>query len=502
MTKVQNLSRSFTSIIFFLELKSEYLCQIKVSLVCMSLLKRLLRPSLEFRRVSLKTFKWWAFLALFPMLASAETKEFKLENGLKIVVQEDHRSPVVVSQVWYRAGSLDEVNGKTGVAHVLEHMMFKGTKEIKAGQFSRLVAAAGGKENAFTSQDYTTYFQQLEKSQLPLSIKLEADRMVNLNLTDEEFAKEIKVVMEERRWRTEDKPQSKVNEQFKSTIYHVHPYSRPIVGWMNDLENMTAEDAREWYKKWYAPNNATLVVVGDVKAEEVLKLAKQYFGPLKARSLPDRKPQVEPAQTGERRVVVKAQAKLPYVLLGFHVPPLNDADKDVDPYALEILAGVLNGNASARLNQNLVRQSQIAVDVDAGYDMIQRGRETIFVLDGTPSEGKTAAELEAAILQEIEKIKTSGITEEELLRVKAQVIAADVYQRDSMFYQAMQIGQLETTGFSWKILQSYPAKLQAVTAEQVQAVAKKYFVKDNMTVATLDPQPITDTAPKGKPHVH
>jgi zinc protease len=271
---------------------------------------------------------------------------------------------------------------------------------------------------------------------------------------------------------------------------------------MNDLENMTAEDAREWYKKWYAPNNATLVVVGDVKAEEVLKLAKQYFGPLKARTLPDRKPQVEPAQTGERRVEVKAQAKLPYVLMGFHVPPLNDADKDVDPYALEILAGVLNGNASARLNQNLVRQSQIAVDVDAGYDMIQRGRETIFVLDGTPSEGKTAAELEAAILQEIEKIKTSGITEEELLRVKAQVIAADVYQRDSMFYQAMQIGQLETTGYSWKTLQSYPAKLQAVTAEQVQAVAKKYFVKDNMTVATLDPQPITDTAPKGKPHVH
>lgn len=446
--------------------------------------------------------KWLVLLALLPVMASAETKEFKLENGLKIVVQEDHRSPVVVSQVWYRAGSLDEVNGKTGVAHVLEHMMFKGTKEIKAGQFSRLVAAAGGKENAFTSQDYTTYFQQLEKSQLPLSIKLEADRMVNLNLTDEEFAKEIKVVMEERRWRTEDKPQSKVSEQFNSTIYHVHPYSRPIVGWMNDLENMTAEDAREWYKKWYAPNNATLVVVGDVKAEDVLKLAKQYFGPLKSRALPDRKPQIEPAQTGERRVVVKAQAKLPYVLIGFHVPPLNDADKDVEPYALEILAGVLNGNASARLNQNLVRQSQIAVDVDAGYDMIQRGRETTFVLDGTPSEGKTAAELEAAILQEVEKIKTSGITEEELLRVKAQVIAADVYQRDSMFYQAMQIGQLETTGFSWKVLESYPAKLQAVTAEQVQEVAKKYFVKDNMTVATLDPQPITDTAPKGKPHVH
>lgn len=458
------------------------------------------------RMFKLKSLRWSIVASLcFSSLAmSAEVQEFKLDNGLKIVVQEDHRAPVVVSQVWYRAGALDEVNGKTGVAHVLEHMMFKGTKAVPAGKFSRLIAAAGGKENAFTAQDQTTYYQQLEKSNLPLSIKLEADRMANLNLTDEEFAKEIKVVMEERRWRTEDKPQSKVNEQFNSTIYHVHPYGRPVVGWMNDLENMTAADAREWYNTWYAPNNATLVVVGDVNAQDVLKLAKQYFGPLKPHALPARKPQVEPEQKGERRVVVKAQAKLPYVLMGFHVPSLQDADKDVDPYALEILAGVLNGNASARLNQNLVRQSQIAIDVDAGYDMVQRGRQSIFVLDGTPSEGKSVAELEAALLNEVEKIKTGGVTEEELQRVKAQVIAADVYQRDSMFYQAMQIGNLETAGFSWRILKDYPAKLQAVTAEQVQLVAQKYFNKDNLTVATLDPQPIdpNDNTPKGKPHVH
>ena len=458
------------------------------------------------RMFKLRSLSWGMLASLFfsSLAMSAEVQEFKLDNGLKIVVQEDHRAPVVVSQVWYRAGALDEVNGKTGVAHVLEHMMFKGTKAVPAGKFSRLIAAAGGTENAFTAQDQTTYYQQLEKSNLPLSIKLEADRMANLNLTDEEFAKEIKVVMEERRWRTEDKPQSKVNEQFNSTIYHVHPYGRPVVGWMNDLENMTAADAREWYNTWYAPNNATLVVVGDVNAQDVLKLAKQYFGPLKPHALPARKPQVEPEQKGERRVVVKAQAKLPYVLMGFHVPSLQDADKDVDPYALEILAGVLNGNASARLNQNLVRQSQIAIDVDAGYDMVQRGRQSIFVLDGTPSEGRSVAELEAAILNEVEKIKTGGVTEEELQRVKAQVIAADVYQRDSMFYQAMQIGNLETAGFSWRILKDYPAKLQAVTAEQVQLVAKKYFNKDNLTVATLDPQPIdpNDNTPKGKPHVH
>jgi zinc protease len=382
-------------------------------------------------------------------------------------------------------------------------MMFKGTKQVPAGQFSRMIAAAGGKENAFTSTDYTCYFQQLEKSHLPLSFKLEADRMANLQLTDEEFAKEIKVVMEERRWRTDDKPQSKVNEAFQGALYRAHPYSRPVIGFMNDLENMTAEDAREWYRNWYAPNNATLVVVGDVKAEEVYKLAKQQFGKLKPKVLPVRKPQVEPAQLGERRVVVKAPAKLPYLLMGYHVPPLVTPQTDWEPYALEVLAGVLSGNPAARLNQRLVRESQLAIDASAGYDLMSRGRQSLFALDATPSEGKTVAELEAALLQQIEDIKVSGVTTEELDRVKAGVIAADVYKRDSMFYQGMQIGTIETIGFSWKLLEDYPNKLRAVTPEQVQAVAKKYLLKDNLTIATLDPQPIDPNAkPQGKPHVH
>ncbi len=444
-------------------------------------------------------------LLVLPLTAFADAaiQEFKLDNGLKLIVQEDHRSPVVVSQVWYRAGSLDEVNGKTGVAHVLEHMMFKGTKQVPAGQFSRLIAAAGGKENAFTSTDYTCYFQQLEKSHLPLAFKLEADRMANLQLTDEEFAKEIKVVMEERRWRTDDKPQSKVNEAFQGALYRAHPYARPVIGFMNDLENMTAADAREWYHNWYAPNNATLVVVGDVKAEEVYKLAKQHFGKLKPKVLPARKPQVEPEQFGERRVVVKAPAKLPYLLMGYHVPPLIDPQTDWEPYALEVLAGVLSGNPAARLNQRLVRESQLAIDASAGYDLMARGRQSVFALDATPSEGKTVAELEAALLQQVENIKTSGVTTEELERVKAGVIAADVYKRDSMFYQGMQIGTIETIGFSWRLLDDYPNKLRAVTPEQVQAVARKYLLKDNLTIATLDPQPIDPNAkPQGKPHVH
>lgn len=443
-------------------------------------------------------------LALLPAAAYADIQEFKLDNGLKIVVQEDHRSPVVVSQVWYRAGSLDEFNGTTGVAHVLEHMMFKGTKQVPAGQFSRLVAAAGGKENAFTATDHTVYFQQLEKSKLELSMKLEADRMANLQLTAAEFAKEIKVVMEERRWRTEDKPQSLVYEQFQAVAYQAHPYGRPVIGWMNDLEQMTVEDARAWYKRWYEPNNATLVVVGDVSPKEVLKLAKKYFGPLKAHALPVRKVQTEPEQHGERRVTVKAPAKLPYLLMGYHAPVLRDPEHDWEPYALEILSGVLDGNASARLNQDLVRRDRIAIDVSTGYDMVQRGGVSLFLMDGTPSEGTSVGDLETAILGEIEQLKENGVTEEELQRVKAQVIAADVYQRDSMFYQAMKIGNLETAGLSWRLLKDYPARLQAVTAEQVQAVARKYLTTDNLTVATLDPQPIDENAPKHKemPHGH
>ncbi|HQR50607.1 MAG TPA: pitrilysin family protein [Methylophilaceae bacterium] len=422
---------------------------------------------------------------------------------MKIVVQEDHRSPVVVSQVWYRAGSIDEFNGTTGVAHVLEHMMFKGTRKVPAGQFSRIVAAAGGRENAFTSRDYTVYFQQLEKSRLELSMKLEADRMANLNMSDAEFAKEIQVVMEERRWRTDDKPQAQVGEQLMSATFQTHPYGRPVIGWMNDLEHMKAQDARDWYKRWYAPNNATLVVVGDVDPKQVFRLAQKYFGPLKAQKLPERKPQAEPEQRGERRLVVKAPAKLPYLAMAYHAPSLRDTKNDWEPYALEILAGVLDGNAASRLNRDLVRRDRIAVDVSVGYDAVNRG-PALFEFDGTPSEGTSVQDLEIAIRGQIEQLKQDGISEEELQRVKAQVIAADVYQRDSMFYQAMQIGMLEGTGLSWRDLDDYPRRLQAVTAEQVQAAARKYLVDDTLTVAVLDPQPIDENAPKHKevPHGH
>jgi zinc protease len=438
---------------------------------------------------------------------AAEVVQTTLKNGLKLIVQEDHRAPVVVSQVWYRAGSLDEVNGKTGVAHVLEHMMFKGTPSVPAGQFSRQVAAAGGKENAFTSKDYTCYFQQLEKSRLPLSFRLEADRMANLQITDAEFAKEIEVVKEERRWRTEDKPQSRVSEQFDSSVFRAHPYGRPVVGFMNDLDNMTAADAREWYNTWYTPNNVTVVVVGDVKAAEVLKLAEETFGKLAARPLPARKPQVEPVQLGERRAIVKAPAKLPYFTMGFHAPAMKNgpaySEQDWEPYALEVLSSVLSGNGSSRLNQKLVREQAIALDIDSGYDGTNRGQASTFEIAASPSEGVALEDLQTAIWAVVDEVKNKGVTAAELHRVKAAVIAADVYKRDSMFYQAMQIGQLETMAYPLSLLEKNAARIEAVTSEQVQAVAKKYLVPDQLTLVTLDPQAMDpDAKPAGRPHQH
>jgi zinc protease len=442
-------------------------------------------------------------VALVSLISSGAfaSNEYSLGNGLKLVVKEDHRSPVVISQIWYKAGSIDELNGATGVAHVLEHMMFKGTKKVPGGEFSRRIAAAGGRENAFTSRDYTAYFQQLQKSRLPLAMELESDRMRNLVLTEDEFAKEIKVVMEERRLRTDDQPRALVHEKMTATAYQSHPYRRPVIGWMNDLENMNVSDAKEWYDRWYAPNNAVLVVVGDVNPKEVFILAQKYYGQIKSRPqlpLDKRKPQTEPLQVGIKRITVKAPARLPYLAMGYHAPVLRNPATDWEPYALEMLAGVMDGNESARLNKELVRERRIASSAGAGYDSTARG-PGMFYLDGTPSEGRTVADLEAALRGEVEKLVRDGVTEEELARVKAQVVAGHVFQLDSMAYQAMQIGQLESIGLSYRDVDTMLKKLQAVTAEQVRDVAKKYLKDDSLTVAILDPQPLEQKAPFAAP---
>jgi zinc protease len=429
--------------------------------------------------------------------AFANPHEYLLDNGLKLIVKEDHRSPVVVTQIWYKAGSIDEVNGVSGVAHVLEHMMFKGTKKVPDDEFSKKIAAVGGRENAFTSYDYTAYYQQLHKRSLPMAMELEADRMRNLILTKEEFVKEIKVVMEERRLRTDDQARSLVYEKMMAIAFQAHPYRNPIIGWMNDLENMRVEDTQEWYDHWYAPNNATLVVVGDVESNEVFKLAQKNYGAIQKRSLlpiDARKPQTEPLQVGTKRIVVKAPAELPYLIMGYHAPAIQNVTSDWEPYALEILESVLDGHASARLNKSLVRENQIANSASAGYSAVARG-PSIFFLSAVPRAGKTVAELEQALRGEIEKIIEHGITEEELTRVKAQVVASHIYQRDSTFSQAMQIGRLESVGLSYRDIDVILEKLKAVTTAQVRDVAKKYLNDDSLTVAILDPQPLEQKLP-------
>ena len=419
---------------------------------------------------------------------SADTHEYRLSNGLKLIVREDHRAPTVAHMVWYRAGSMDEVNGKTGVAHVLEHMMFKGTEKVKTGEFSRLVAAVGGRENAFTSRDYTAYFQQVEKSKLDTVIQLEADRMSNLNFDDAEFLKEIQVVMEERRLRTEDNPSSLLNEAFMATAYMSSPYRHPVVGWMNDLQNMKAADARDWYRSWYAPNNATVVISGDVDPKQVLKTVEKYYGAVDAHELPVRKPQIEPLQKGIKQIQVKAPADNAQLTMGWKVPKLEPGKlDDVEPYALELLTGVLDGYDNARLNRTLVKQEKVVNDVGVGYDMISRGPE-LFLISATMAKGKTVAQAQASIRKALEELKQKGILESELKRIKVRILSDQIYKRDSIFGQAMEIGSTEMAGFSWKDIDYMLQKMQTITPEQVQSVAKKYLIDEGLTIATLDPQ--------------
>lgn len=442
-----------------------------------------------------KIFLAWLLMCLsLAAFAQDDTHEFTLKNGKKVIVKEDHRAPTVAHMVWYKLGAMDETNGTTGVAHALEHMMFKGTKNLKSGEFSARVAALGGRENAFTSKDYTAYFQQIEKSKLDAVMALEGERMVNLKFNKDEFAKEIRVVMEERRWRTEDQPIPKLYETLNSVAFAAHPYRNPIIGWMDDLEHMTVDDAKAWYERWYAPNNATLIVVGDVDAKQVRQLAEKHFGKFRRKPQPVTKPQNEPPQFGMKRAIVKAPAENPYVSLAFKVPPLRDVEKDADAYALEVLAAVLDGYDNARLNAKLVRTDRVANTAGAGYSSYARG-PALFVLDGTPASGVTTQQLEAYLRAEVERIAKEGVSEQELKRVKTQLIAEEIYKRDSIFGQAMEIGVMEMSGISHKQLYRILEKLGSVTAEQVQAVAAKYFGDDSLTVATLVPLPLSEKKP-------
>lgn len=412
--------------------------------------------------------------------------ETTFSNGMKVIVKEDHRAPVVISQVWYKVGSAQEHSGITGVSHVLEHMMFKGTKKYPSGVFTSMVAEIGARDNAFTGRDYTAYYQLMGKENLELSFELESDRMLNLILSEQDFKSELEVVKEERRLRTDDNPNARVYEQLFATAFLNNPYHHPIIGWMNDLDNMQLDDLATWYQRWYTPNNATLVVVGDVDPMQVFALAQQYFAGLPSREIIASKPRIEHPQTGSRRVTVKAVAKLPYMMMGYKVPSLATAEKDWEPYALAVLGGVLDGGRSARLSKRLVREKELVSGAGAGYNMFAR-YPTLFLFDATPTEEHSIEEAERALYAEIKDLQQNIVEDKELKRVKAQVIASEVYQQDSIQRQATVIGSLETVGLGWQLMGEYRKRINAVTAEQVREVAQKYLHEDGLTVALLKP---------------
>jgi zinc protease len=422
--------------------------------------------------------KWTSLVlvvGLFSQVANASVFEGRLENGMKVLVKTDHRAPVVVSQVWYKVGSSYEPQGITGISHMLEHMMFKGTDKLKPGEFSRIIARLGGSENAFTGKDYTAYFQTLEKSKLAQALELEADRMRFLKLDEAEFKPEQQVVAEERRMRVEDKPSSKFFEQFLSKAYPSGPYHHPVIGWMQDIQAYQLADLQAWYQQWYAPNNATLVVAGDVEPKAVMQLAAQYFGALKPSPIPDAPVQkVGDARPQLKDFAHKDNTDSPTLLIGYPVPSLNTASNPREAYALEVLAEILDGGDSARLPSRLVREQAVASSAGAGYSLYDR-LSSLFFFEVSPSQGQDLVAAQNALEAEINRVKTQPVTAAELARVKAQIEAAKVYEKDSLFYQAMQLGQLETVGLGWQSYQAYVDQVLSVTPEEILAVANKYL---------------------------
>jgi zinc protease len=413
-----------------------------------------------------------------------DVREHVLDNGLKVLLLEEHKAPVAVFQIWYKVGSVDEPYDKAGLSHILEHMMFKGTEKNGPKTFSRTVQKYGGSDNAFTSHDYTAYFQTFASDYIGLSLELESDRMKNLLLTDESFQSERAVVAEERRMRYDNDPESALSELLQAATFKLHPYRWPIIGWMETIENWKLGDLQNHYKTYYVPNNATIVMVGDFDADAMLGEIDRYFGKIPRGPEPKHSVLVEPEQSGERRVFLKKEAQLPTIYMSYHAPTLTHPDT----FALDVLEVVLSGGKSARLYKSLVYGKQIAQYAGAGYYSVSRYPET-FTFSAGVMPDKTVEEVEAAIYEEIERIKTEPVGDREMKKALNQIESSYIMGQDSNFYRAMLIGRYETVA-SWKYLASYLDGIRAVTPEDVMRVANEYLVEENRTVGILQPLPI------------
>ncbi len=426
------------------------------------------------------------FFSIFvvrPGLA-VEPREFVLANGMKVLLIEVPKAPVATVQIWYKVGSRNEVMGRAGLSHMLEHMMFKGTTKYPKGAFSRLIRKNGGMDNAFTSQDFTAYFENLAADRVELALELEADRMQGLQFDMNELKTEREVVKEERRLRTEDDPQGALVEALFAQAFLSHPYHWPVIGWFSDLDAMTLDDLQRHYDTFYSPNNATLIVVGDIKAETLLPTIKQLFEPIPRGPEPKPLAAMEPDQKGERRFLLKREAQVPFVMMGYRVPNYTSEDS----YALDILESILSRGKSSRLYQSLVYDQKSALAVGAEYSLMQTD-PGLFYFYALVSPGQKVEAVEDALNKEIKRLQAEPPTDLELQRAKNQVEAARIFEQDSNFRHAMLMGQAETVGAGWRKVDQFLERIRSVTVKDVQRVARQYLIDDNRTVGSLIPVP-------------
>lgn len=426
---------------------------------------------------------------LLPVAARAQVfnpTTYTLKNGLQVVVVENHRAPIVSHMVWYKVGAADEPPGKSGIAHLLEHLMFKGTPTIPPGEFSKIVARLGGQDNAFTSSDYTAYYQNIAADRLESVMKMEADRMRNLVLDDKNFTTERAVVLEERRSRTDNNPQALLSEQMEAALYRNHPYHRPIIGWSSEIAALSRADAMDFYKHWYAPNNAIVVVTGDVKPEQVLALAETYYSPLKPETVPPRQRAEEPPQVGARTVTLKDPRVQQPAWSRLYMAPSYNTDDKSQPYALQVLAEILGGSATSRLYKSLVVDQGVTVSAGSWYDPSALDTTT-FAISATPAPGVTVEKVQEAVDKEIALALDKGLTADEVARAKARLKASVAYARDSLHTGARVLGESLTTGQTVADVESWPERIAAVTPQQVNAAAHAVLNPDASVTGILLP---------------
>lgn len=420
---------------------------------------------------------------IFSSMTSAEIIEKTLKNGLKVILFEDPNATTTTFQVWYKVGSIDEPEGKSGISHLLEHLMFRGSKNYPGNVFSKIIQAHGGIDNAFTTKDYTVYYQKLSKDNLKISIDLESDRMENLLLLKEDFELEKKIVLEERRQRYEDDPENLTLEEVIATAFRNHPYRKPVIGWTEDIESISLEDIRNYYHQYYCPTNAFIIVAGNIDSQEIFHKIKEKFEniPSCKVSYPKRL-FYEPKQNGERRVILKRKTHLPLIVMAYKVP----AFPDKDSVSLEVLSSILGEGKSSILYRKLVQEKGIAIDVITSNSPLSRNGFLFFIIASVKETSKIE-EVENLIKEEIERLKTETVSERQIEKAKNQVEASFLFSQDSVFGYALYLGKFEILG-GWKMMEQYRADILNVKAQDVMEVTRKYFNFDNLTVGILLPK--------------